>query len=172
MMKFPATLLFSIACSTAMAHPSLDETIEVAGKNFKADMLVTHGCGSSPMIKLVIEIPEDVLAVTPRIKPGWKIETVESELEEHRMVFGMETTKYTSQIIWTGGSLPSDNFDEFSFIVIPPNEETTLYFPTTQYCIEGVAAYTDIPEPAAKDDHDQSSAPSVKLVKAADGGGY
>lgn len=167
MMKFLA-LLFSFACSTVMAHPSLDQNIEVAGKMFKADMLVTHGCGSSPMIKLVIEIPEDVLNVTPRIKPDWNIETVESELKEHRTVFGMETTKYTSQIIWSGGSLPSENFDEFSFIVIPPNEETTLYFPTTQYCVEGVEAYTDIPDPAAKVDHDQHAAPSVKLVNAAD----
>ena len=170
MMKYLAALL-SFACSTVMAHPGFDEKVEVAGKIFKADMLVTHGCGDSPTIKLVIDIPEDVLAVTPRIKSGWNIETVESELKEHRMVFAVETTKYTSQIIWSGGSLPSDYFDEFSFNVLPPNEETTLYFPTTLYCDEGVDAYTDIPDPAAKDAHDRHLAPSVKLVKdTVDGG--
>ena len=145
MMKFLPVLLIYFSFSTAYAHPSFDDSIEAAGRMFKADMLVTHGCGESPTLKVVIEIPEEVLAITARIKPGWKIETVESELKEHRTVFGMEKTKYTSQIIWSGGSLPSDNFDEFSFIVIPPNEETTLYFPTTQYCDEGVEAYTYIP---------------------------
>jgi uncharacterized protein YcnI len=83
----------------------------------------------------------------------------------------MERTRYTSKIIWSGGSLSSDNFDVFSFIVSPPNEETTLYFPITQYCVEGLEAYTNIPGPAAKDDHDRHLAPSVKLVKdTVDGG--
>ena len=117
---------------------------------------------------MVVEIPEEVLAVTPRVKPGWTIEKVESKLSQNRVVFGMERSKYTSQIIWSGGSLSSDFFDIFSFIVIPPSEAATLYFPTTQYCVEGVDAYTDVPDPSTPDKDLQDLAPSLNVIKHSD----
>ena len=165
-MKILLLIGLSLACSAVLSHPSFENNIVSAGNTFKADMMVTHGCGDSPTLKLIIDVPEDVLAITPRIKPGWTIETVESELETPRVVFGMEITKYTSQIIWSGGILDSDYFDVFSFIVIPPAEEMTLYFPSTQICVDGVDAYTEIPGSDDEVEDSAGTAPSLTVVKS------
>ncbi len=165
-------LVLCLGCSTAFAHPSFDQKTIPTGVVAKADLMVTHGCGQSPTIKVVVEIPEEVLAVTPRVKQGWTIETVESKLSRNRVVFGMERSKYTSQIIWSGGSLSSDFFDVFSFIVIPPIEAATLYFPTTQYCVEGVDAYTGVPDPSTPEKDMENLAPSLNVIKHSDSGSH
>ena len=170
-MKRLPLLGFSLACTCVLAHPNFENKIVRAGTAFKADMMVTHGCGDSPTIRLVVDVPEEVLAITPRIKPGWTIETVESDLAKSRIVFGREVTTYTSQIIWSGGSLSSDYFDVFSFIVIPPSEATTLYFPARQICVERTDSYTAIPDPAKPDQQLSGLAPSLTVVESDDGRG-
>jgi len=82
-------LLFVFIFSAAVAHPSFENKTAHAGQAFKADLMVTHGCGDSPTISLIVDIPEEVVNVTPRVKPGWTIRTVESELAEPRTVFGI-----------------------------------------------------------------------------------
>ncbi len=131
-------LVLCLAFGSVFANPSFDHDNVHAGRLFKADLMVTHGCGNSPTIRVIVDIPEEVMSVTPLVKPGWSIETVESKLSVPRTVFDMQMTKYTSQIIWSVGSPPSDYFDVFSFNIIPPDEATTLYFPTTQICVEGI----------------------------------
>ena len=158
--------------SASLAHPSFDKTTATAGSIFKADMLVTHGCGDSPTIRIVMEVQEDVLGITPRVKPGWEISVVESELSEPRTMWGVERTKYTSQLIWSGGSLSSDYFDVFSFVLALPHEPQTLYFPTTQYCVEGVDAYTTVPDAANPGEQHENLAPSIHLEKAGTGSSH
>jgi uncharacterized protein YcnI len=157
------------ACTSVLAHPVFENTIADRGIVFKAELMITHGCGDSPTKRLIIDIPEDVLAVTPRLMADWTIETVESNLSAPRKVFGMERTKYTSQIIWSGNELSSDYFDVFSFILILPTEAAKLYFPTTQECVEGVDAYTTIPDPD-NDEYIADEAPSLTIVPSAGGG--
>jgi uncharacterized protein YcnI len=157
-----------LACSCAFAHPSFESNIVQAGKVFRAKMMVTHGCGDSPTLKLIIDVPEDVLNITPQVKPGWTVELVESKLKTPRVVFGMERTKYTSQIIWSGGILDSDYFDVFSFVLIPPSEEMTLHFPTTQVCVDGTEAYISVPGSDAEDEESAGTAPSLIVIKGTD----
>ena len=151
--------------SALLAHPVFEHTKVTAGVVFKAEMMITHGCGDSPTLRLIVDIPPDVLAVTPQVKPGWSIETFESTLETPREVFGMQRTKYTSQIVWSGNSLSSDYFDVFSFIIIPPSDAMTLYFPATQVCEEGEDAYTTIPDPDKPDEYVPDAAASLTVVK-------
>jgi len=165
-------LVVCLFFSVALARPSFENKTAYAGQAFKADLMVTHGCGDSPTISLIVDIPEEVVNVTPRVKPGWTIQTVESELAEPRTVFGMQMTKYVSQIIWSGGGLSSDHFDVFSFLIIPPSGAMTLYFPATQRCVEGVDAYIGIPDPAAPDKHLPDSAPSLTVIKSKDDSGH
>jgi len=157
-----------LVCTCAFAHPSFESNIVNAGKVFRANMMVTHGCGDSPTLKLIVDVPEDVLAITPRVKPGWTVELIESDLKTPRTVFGMERTKYTSQIIWSGGILDGDYFDIFSFIVIPPSEEMTLHFPATQVCVDRTDAYISIPGSDAEDEESAGTAPSLIVIKGTD----
>ncbi len=163
-MKKLLTIVFCLATSSVLAHPLFENTEVPAGAAFKAEMMITHGCGDSPTVKLIVEVPPDVLAITPQLKSGWTIEKLESTLDEPRVVFGMQRTKYTSQLIWSGNSLSSDYFDVFSFIIIPPADATTLHFPTTQVCEEGQDAYTTIPAPHS-DEYVADAAPSLTVVK-------
>ena len=157
-----------LVCSGAFAHPSFENNIVPAGKVFRANMMVTHGCGDSPTLKLIIDVPEDVLAITPRVKAGWSVELVESELKTPRVVFGMERTKYTSRIIWSGGILDSDYFDIFSFILIPPSEEMTLHFPSTQVCVERTDAYISVPGSDSEGEESAGTAPSLTVINSSD----
>ena len=171
-LKRLSLLVLCLAFGSVFAHPSFDHENVRAGRLFKADLMVTHGCGNSPTIRVIVDIPEEVMSVTPRAKPGWTIETVESKLSASRTVFGMQVTKYTSQVIWSGGSLSSDYFDVFSFIIIPPGEATTLYFPTTQICSEGVDSYTAIPDPNKPDEHLADSAPTLTVIESTQDKGH
>ena len=155
-----------LVCTYASAHPSFESNIVHAGKVFRANMMVTHGCGESPTLKLIIDVPEDILAITPRVKAGWTVELVESELKTPRVVFGMERTKYTSQIIWSGGILDGDYFDIFSFILIPPSEEMTLHFPSTQVCVDRTDAYISVPGTDTVGEESAGTAPSLIVVKS------
>lgn len=164
-MKKLLIVALCLASPALIAHPLFEHTKVPVGTAFKSTLMITHGCGDSPTVKLIVDIPEDVLAITPQIKPGWTVETIESTLDVPREVFGMQRTKYTSQIIWSGNSLSSDYFDVFSFIIIPPHDATTLYFPTTQVCEEGSEAYTTIPDPKNPIEYVPAAAPSLIVVK-------
>ena len=109
------------------------------------------------------------MAITPGVKPGWNVELVESPLTTARTVFGKEVSQYTSKIIWSGGVLSSDYFDVFPFIVLAPQKTATLYFPTTQHCVEGMEEYTVIPDASNKDEHLPYGAPSLTVVPRGDG---
>ena len=161
-----------LLCTYASAHPSFENNIVHAGKVFRANMMVTHGCGDSPTLKLIIDVPEDVLAITPRVKPGWTVELVESPLKTPRVVFGMERTKYTSRIIWSGGILDGDYFDIFSFILIPPSEQMTLHFPSTQVCVDRTDAYISVPGSDAKGEESAGTAPSLTVISSTDAVGH
>ena len=163
-MKTLVAIVSCLASTSLFSHPLFENTEAPAGVAFKAELMITHGCGDSPTVRLIVEVPPEVLAVTPQLKSGWTIEKGESNLDEPRTVFGMQRTKYTSQLVWSGNSLSSDYFDVFSFIIIPPADATTLYFPTTQVCEVGEAAYTTIPNPHS-DEYVADAAPSLTVVK-------
>ncbi len=171
MNRLPIFLLCFVF-TPVFAHPGFENTIVKGGATFKADLLVTHGCGNSPTIKIVVDVPEAILAITPGVKPGWNVELVESPLTTARTVFGKEVSQYTSKIIWSGGVLSSDYFDVFPFIVLAPQITATLYFPTTQHCVEGTAEYIAIPDASNKDEHLPNGAPSLIVVPGGDGSAH
>jgi uncharacterized protein YcnI len=162
-MKYGLAFALCLTSSSLFAHPVFEKTIVHASTVFKAEMMITHGCGDSGTVKLIVEIPEEVIAVTPQAMTGWNIETVESTLSAPREVFGMTRTKYTSKVIWSGNRLSNDFFDVFSFIIIPPADVGTLYFPTTQICEVGEDAYTTIPDPHS-DEYVADAAPALTVV--------
>lgn len=72
---------------------------------------------NTPTIKVRLIIPEGVESVRPNVKPGWTIDLVKSgEGEDARI----------TEIIWSGGSIPTEQKDEFVFSAQAPAEEGTL----------------------------------------------
>jgi len=70
------------------------------------------------------------------------------------------------EVVWSGGKLADDNFDEFvfsSFLTAGLKPDTTLYFPVVQECEQGVSRWIDIPVEGHGHDS-RTPAPSLKLI--------
>ena len=73
------------------------------------------------------------------------------------------------EVVWSGGKLADDNFDEFvfsSYLTAGLKPDTTLYFPVVQECEQGVSRWIDIPA-EGQSGHGEGSktpAPGLKLI--------
>ncbi len=73
-------------------------------------------------------------------------------------------------MVWSGGKLADDNFDEFvfsSYLTPGLKPDTTLYFPVVQECEQGVSRWIDIPSEGEGGGHGAGSktpAPGLKLT--------
>ncbi len=71
----------------------------------------------TPTIGLRLLIPEGLQSVRPNVKPGWTIQLKKAGVGEDAKV---------TEIIWSGGSIPAEQRDEFVFSAQAPAEETSL----------------------------------------------
>jgi uncharacterized protein YcnI len=125
-----AALLFGTAA--ASAHVTLAEKSASAGSYSVATFRVSHGCSGSPTTALRIEIPAAIAFAHPQPKPGWTLAVDRS---------GDRVTAIT----WSGGDLPSDDFDQFLVMLKLPKDAGPLVFPATQTCEKGVEQWNEVP---------------------------
>lgn len=82
-------------------------------------------------------IPEGLESVRPNVKPGWDLEIVRENNEpESRVV----------ELVWTNGSIPKDQRDEFHFSARTPTEPTTLRWSAYQTYADGSIVAWDLDE--------------------------
>jgi uncharacterized protein YcnI len=148
----PVTLFVTSALlpTLAVAHVSFEVPTVQAASNIKAVLRVPHGCDSEATHTVRVRIPSGVIAVKPMPKPGWQLATVKADYEKPYVLHGKPMTSGVSEIVWSGGNLPDDQFDEFAFqarIVDDLAPQTVLSFPTVQTCKSKTAAWTDIAAP-------------------------
>ncbi len=158
----------TIAAWPAAAHVTLEKREATVGSYYKAVFAVPHGCAGSATIKVRVQIPEGVIGIKPMPKPGWTLEMVKGKYAAEYELHGSKISEGVKEVVWSGGKLADDNYDEFVFATyltgkLKPN--TTLYFPVVQECEQGVARWIDIPAPGAGHSHDDKApAPGVKLM--------
>lgn len=168
-----STLAFLLA-STAMcaAHVVLEKPASEIGKPYKAVFKVTHGCKGSPTVKVIVEFPEGVIAVKPMPKAGWQIATEKAPYaKEYKFYHGLVLKEGVKRIVWSGGSLPDDFYDEFvasTFIAGELPAEQELAFTVTQICEKGEMRWGETAEPEHRG-HLEWPAPLLKLLPAAKG---
>lgn len=162
-------IVFAIAsaASAAQAHVVLERGEASPGSSYKATLIVPHGCSGSATTRLTVTIPEGMIAVKPRPKPGWIIEMVSKPYgKTYDFMHGIKLSEGIREIIWSG-KLENDYFDEFAFSgflagSLKPGE--TLNFPVVQECERGVERWVEIPS-AGQDHHSlKSPAPVLRLV--------
>ena len=163
----PATLALSLVATSVSAHVSLDVREARAGSGYKAVFKVPHGCGGTATLKVRAQIPAGVIAVKPMPKPGWQIETVKAPYgRSYSYLHGRQLTEGVKEIIWSGGKLPDEHYDEFVFAGFLAGDlpEGRIYFPVTQECEKGEARWTEIPA-AGQDAHAlKSPAPALTIL--------
>lgn len=166
-----ALAIFGLSAGMSAAHVVLEKPATEIGKPYKAVFKVTHGCKGSPTVKVTIEFPEGVIAVKPMPKPGWQITTEKAAYaKEYKFYHGMTLNEGVKRIVWSGGSLPDDFYDEFvasTFIAgeLAANQE--LAFTVTQQCEKGEMRWSETAEPEHRE-HLEWPAPLLKLLPAAD----
>ncbi|MDF2808369.1 MAG: hypothetical protein K0S43_3315, partial [Cellulosimicrobium sp.] len=71
-----------VGAGAAAAHVTVTPDTTDAGAYALLTFGVPHGCGDSPTTKVSIQVPEQVVTVTPTVNPGWDVEKVMAALDE------------------------------------------------------------------------------------------
>jgi uncharacterized protein YcnI len=166
-----AVALVVVAVSSASAHVTLERRQAPVGSYYKAVFAVPHGCAGSPTVKVRVQVPEGVIGIKPMPKAGWTVETVKGKYATEYEFHGAKISEGIKEVVWTGGKLADDNYDEFvfsSYLTPGLKPETMLYFPVVQECEKGVSRWIDIPAGGGSSgghSHDSKTpAPGLKLI--------
>jgi len=157
----------TVTSFSAFGHASFEQETADSDSTYRGVMVINHGCSGSPTTVVRIRIPEGVKRVKPLPKAGWELTTVVEELDEPYEYYDSTITEEVRELMWSGGSLSDDFFDEFVFRARLPevSEETTLYFPTVQECENGeFHRWIEIPDPGKTDDDYDKPAPALKVL--------
>jgi len=156
-----------LAASPACAHVGLETKQATIGASYKAVFTVPHGCAGSPTVKIRVQIPEGVIAAKPMPKAGWNVEAISGKYAGEYDYHGSKLSEGVKEVVWSGGKLADDNFDEFvfsSFLTAGLKPDTTLYFPVVQECEQGVSRWIDIPSEGGHAHDSKTPAPGLKLI--------
>ncbi len=126
----------------AFAHATLEVDKAPVGSFYKAVMRVPHGCAGSPTIRVRIRVPEGYIGVKPMPKPGWTLEITRGKYEKPHQLFRNALTEGVTEVSWSGGKLPDDEYDEFTLTGTLASDlapGAVVYFPTVQDCESGAA---------------------------------
>jgi uncharacterized protein YcnI len=154
-----------VLTGSAFAHVTLETAEAPVGKSYKAVLRVPHGCEGTATTAIRVRIPEGVIGVKPMPKPGWTLNIVTGKYAKSYRLFHAEVSEGATEVAWTGGKLPDDNYDEFvfqSFLAGDLDAGKTLYFPVVQQCEKGVHRWIGVP--AAGKAEDPEPAPGLKLL--------
>jgi len=155
-----------VAVSGAEAHVSLVTKETNANSSYRAVLQVPHGCDGAATTTIRVQIPEGVIAVRPMAKAGWTLTTTKGAYAKPYENHGSTLSEGVKEIVWSGGNLSDEHFDEFTFattIATDGGEAKTVYFPTVQQCEKGEAAWTEIPGPGQSARDLKKPAPSVRI---------
>ncbi|MEQ1651685.1 MAG: DUF1775 domain-containing protein [Hyphomicrobium sp.] len=166
-----ALAIIVACCEPASAHVVLERRETAIGQSYKAVFKVTHGCEGSPTQKVTIQFPEGVIAVKPMPKPGWQIATTKTAYENaYQFYHGSTLKEGVTRVVWSGGSLPDDFYDEFvvsAFIAGELQPGAALPFTVTQDCEKGQMRWSET-GPEEHQHHLKWPAPVLKLLAPQD----
>lgn len=168
--EFCAALGLTLFASAAFAHATLDRKEAAPNATYRGVVQINHGCGGTPTIRVSVTIPEGIVGAKPMPKPGWRITTARGAYARPYPSFHGTVSEGVTAITWTGGELPDDEIDEFTFFARVSDAfapGATVYFPVEQDCTTGGYRWSEIPA-AGQGAHDlKTPAPAVRIVAAA-----
>lgn len=163
----------ALAATSAFAHVTLEGKEAAIGSTYKAVFRVPHGCEGRPTNVVRVRIPAGVIAVKPMPKPGWELEKVRGDYGATYEYHGSQVSEGVTEIVWSGGNLLDDEYDEFvlrGYLTPALTAGETLYFPVVQECPEGAAErWIEAPAQGQSSDDLEMPAPGVRLIEATGG---
>lgn len=165
-MKKCIVLLASLQAATwACAHITLEQKQAAAGSYYKAVLQVPHGCKGAATTAIRVRVPEGVISAKPQPKPGWALKISRTKLAKPvEGGHGRMLSERVSEIAWSGGSLPDEEFDEFRIVMrLPDQPGTAMYLPVVQECGATVQRWIEVPEPGKPGAVPEFPAPVLQL---------
>ena len=164
-------LTLGFAGGPALSHATLEQPEAAAGAAYRAVLRIGHGCDGEATQTLRVKLPEGFYNAKPMPKAGWTLEVVKGPYATAFDNHGTPMTEGAREIIWSGGDLADDWYDEFVIRgTVGPEiaPGTRLYFAAVQECAGGTADWTDVsgnPDVA-------NPAPGVTVTPARGGAGH
>lgn len=148
----------------AQAHATLEKTTAPAGSHYKAVIRIGHGCDGAATHTVRVQLPPQMHQSKPMPKPGWELQRVQQKLDTPYDYYGETVTQDARELVWSGGNLPDDYYDEFVFTTVLAGEVgQTLHVKTIQECAGAQVRWEQIPV-RGQNSHDLAfPAPGVKL---------
>ena len=151
---------------SASAHVTLATGEARANTYYKAVFQVPHGCDGAATQTVRVQIPEGVIGVKARPKAGWTLRITRGAYAKSYQSHGKTVAEGPKEIVWSGGSLADDNYDEFvftSFITDFPSGQA-IAFPTVQQCAKGEVRWDQIASEGQNPHTLKSPAPVLRIV--------
>ncbi|MGV7032086.1 DUF1775 domain-containing protein [Methylobacterium symbioticum] len=164
-----AALLIS-GLAAAEAHAVLERKEATPGSGYRGVVQIMHGCDGKPTTRVSVTIPEGMIGAKPMPKPGWVISTARGAYDRPYQSFHGTVSEGVKTITWSGGELPDDEVDEFTFFVRVTDAfapGATAFFPVEQDCAQGGYRWSEIPAAGQSARDLKSPAPAVRIVAAA-----
>lgn len=168
-----ALALVALSATPAAAHVTGTPSTSAAGSFTVLTMSVPHGCEGSPTTGIEIQVPEQVMSVTPTRNPLYDVEKNIEQLDEPVTdAHGNEITERVASITYTTDTpLPDGQRDTFELsFQVPDAEGDVLAFPTIQTCVKGETAWTEVPAEGQDADALERPAPMFEVTAATAGG--
>jgi periplasmic copper chaperone A len=172
-------LISSVACVcsvlaiSAQAHVVFDVNQVPAGQLSLGALRVSHGCNGSPTTRIEVTLPDGVTRVVPRALSGWTISTQTRKLAAPITLHGQQVSEVTSKIIWSGGGLPDNLYEQFEFrYQAPMTAGRVLYFPVEQTCANGATSWSNIPRTGQRWEELATPAPFITIMPSPSGNGH
>jgi uncharacterized protein YcnI len=159
----------------ASAHVTVTPTTTAAGAYTVLTVSVPHGCDGSATTKIAIQIPEEILSVTPTRNPLWEVTKERQNLTEPVTdAHGNEVTERDAVVVYTANNpLPDGYRDAFELsLQLPEEEGKTLAFPAIQTCEKGETAWTEIAAEGQDAEELEHPAPTLTITAAEAEGGH
>lgn len=170
-----AGLTFLASANPGLTHATFENGQAMQNSTYKAVIRIPHGCDGQATHTVRISIPDGVIAVKPMPKAGWTVRTSTRSYEKPYSLHGREVKEGVSEIVWSGGQLGDDQYDEFVFQArmtdrLPAMQ--TVHVPVVQECATAKVSWTEIPA-SGQDPHAlKFPAPGIRIVAANQGGGH
>ncbi len=164
--------LVVLSAGASSAHVTVTPSTTAAGSYSVLTFSVGHGCDGSSTTSVTIQMPEDIITVTPTRNSNWTVskdmEKLASPVDDGH---GGKYTERVKNVVYTAKTPLADGYrDTFELsLQLPETPDETLIFPTVQKCEKGENAW--IQTAAEGEDEPESPAPLFK-VTASEGGGH
>lgn len=162
------TLLALAVPAAAQAHVTVTPGSTAAGSYAVLEFASGHGCDGSPTTSFTVDIPEQILSVTPTLESGWSVEKVMVALDEPvEGAHGDLVSERVGQVVYTAETpIPEGYRGTFEIQVLLPQdgEGERLEFPVLQTCVAGETAWDE--SPAADGSEPEHPAPAIEVTAA------